>query len=142
MKWLICTASVLSVLAMAGLAVSPAGASSDDEDTPSIKKIMGTLHKGAKSPLSTVKAALKSESPDWAEIQKQAKEFATYGESLPKNDPPKGKKASYEKLAKAYASSAKALKEAAEKEDLKATKSAFNKISSSCSACHKSHRPN
>ncbi len=141
MKWLICTASVVSVLAMAGLVVGSAGASNDDE-TPSIKKIMDTLHKGAKSPLSTVKAALKSQSPDWEEIQKQAKEFATYGESLPKNDPPKGKKASFEKLAKAYASNTKAFKEAAEKEDLKAAKAAFGKISSSCTACHKSHRPN
>ena len=141
MKFLICTASVLSVLALAFFAAGPAGASSDDE-TPSIKKIMETLHKGQKSPLSTVKAALKKAPPDWTEIQKQASEFATYGESLPKNDPPKGKKAAYEKLAKAYAANAKALKESAEKEDLKATKAAFGKISGSCTACHRSHRPN
>jgi cytochrome c556 len=141
MKVLICATSVLMVLAMAGLVAGPAGASSDDE-TPSIKKIMETLHKGQKSPLNTVKAALKKAPPDWSEIQKQANEFATYGESLPKNDPPKGKKAAYEKLANAYASNAKALKESAEKEDLKATKAAFGKISSSCTACHKSHRGN
>ncbi len=141
MKVLICAASVLMVLAMAGLMAGPAGASSDDE-TPSIKKIMETLHKGQKSPLNTVKAALKKAQPDWTEIQKQASEFATYGESLPKNDPPKGKKAAYEKLANAYASNAKALKESADKEDLKATKAAFGKISSSCTACHKSHRGN
>jgi fructose-specific component phosphotransferase system IIB-like protein len=141
MKGLICAASVVFVLAMAGLTAGPVGASSDDE-TPSIKKIMETLHKGPKSPLSTVKAALKKAAPDWTEIQKQAEEFAKYGESLPKNDPPKGKKASYEKLAKAFAANTKTLKESAEREDLKATKSAFNKISSSCTACHKSHRPN
>jgi cytochrome c556 len=141
MKWLICTASLLSVLAVASLAANPAGAAGDDE-TPSIKKVMETLHKGKNSPLNSVKAALKSSPPDWVEIQKQAKEFATYGEALPKNDPPKGKKAAYEKLAKAYASNAKTLKEAAEKEDLKGAKAAFGKISTSCTQCHKSHRPN
>ena len=68
---------------------------------------MDKLHKGKNSPLSTVKAALKGDSPDWTEIQKEAKVFATFGAALPKNDPPRGDKESYEKLAKAYASAGK-----------------------------------
>ena len=91
---------------MAGLVAAPAGASSDEE-TPTIKKVMQTLHKGKTSPLNTVKTALKGDSPDWTKVQKEAKVFATYGAALPKNDPPRGDKASYEKLAKAYASASR-----------------------------------
>ena len=62
--------------------------------------------------------------------------------ALPKNDPPRGDKEAYEKLAEAYASAGKALETAAEKEDLSGSRTAFRKISASCKACHKSHRPN
>ena len=102
MRPLFCVAGVLLVLLMAGLVSGPVGASSDDE-TPSIKKVMKTLHNGKNAPLNKLKAALKGDSPDWAAVQKEAKLFATFGAALPKNDPPRGGKASYEKLAKAYA---------------------------------------
>ena len=52
-------------------------------------------------------------------IKKQAKLFAEYGASLPKNDPPKGDKEAFEKLAKAYESNAKSLEKSADKSDLK-----------------------
>ncbi len=141
MRLLVALAGVLGVLLAAGLVSGPAGASNSDE-TPSIKKIMDTLHKGAKSPLNTVKAALKSASPNWEELQKQAKVIVEYGESLPKNDPPKGDKEAFAKLAKAYASSAKSFEKSAGKEDLKGARDAFKKISTSCAACHRDHRPN
>jgi cytochrome c556 len=141
MKPLFCGGVVLAVLLMAGLVSGPVGASSDEE-TPSIKKVMKKLHAGKTSPLSTVKAALKSDSPDWTKVQKEAKLFATFGAALPKNDPPRGGKESYEKLAKDYATAGKTLEESAEKEDLKASRDAFKKISTSCAACHKDHRPN
>jgi cytochrome c556 len=141
MRSLFCAAGVLAVLAMAGLVSGPAGATSDDE-VPSIKKVMDKLHKGKTAPLNTVKAALKGDSPNWETIQKQAKVFATLGAALPKNDPPRGDKESYEVLAKAYASAGKAFEEAAEKEDLKGSRDALKKISTSCMPCHKSHRPN
>jgi cytochrome c556 len=141
MRPLFCAGGVLGVFLMAGLVAVTAGASSDDE-TPSIKKVMQTLHKGKTSPLNTVKAALKTESPDWTKVQKEAKLFATYGAALPKNDPPLGDKASFEKLAKAYASSAEALESSAKKEDLKGSRDAFKKISNLCMPCHKDHRPN
>ncbi len=139
MRLFYCAASVLVVLLVGGFASGPASATSDEE-TPSIKKVMDALHKGRSSPLNTVKAALKGGSPDWAALQKQTKEFETYGAALPKNDPPKGNKESFVKLAKAYASDAKALNESAEKEDLKGARDAYGKISTSCAACHKSHR--
>ena len=66
MRPLFCAASVLAFVAMACLAAGSAGASpGDDEETPSIKTVMEKLHKGAKSPLNTAKAALKSTTPDW-----------------------------------------------------------------------------
>jgi cytochrome c556 len=141
MRSLFCAGGVLAVLLMVGLVAAPAGTSSDEE-TPTIKKVMQTLHKGKTSPLNTVKAALKGDSPDWTNVQKEAKVFVTYGAALPKNDPPRGEKASFEKLAKAYASAAETLESSATKEDLKGSRDAFNKISTSCAACHKAHRPN
>ena len=141
MRPLLCGAGVLAVLLMAGLVAGPAGASSD-EATPSIKNVMKKLHQGKTSPLNTLKAALKGESPDWVPVQKEAKLIATLGAALPKNDPPRGDKESYEKLAKAYASAGKSLEVSAEKEDLKGSRDAFKKISTSCMPCHKSHRPN
>ncbi len=141
MRSLFCVSGVLAVLLMAGLVAATAGSASD-EQTPSIKKVMQTLHKGKTSPLNTVKAALKRDSPDWTKVQKEAKLFATFGAALPKNDPPKGDKASFEKLAKAYASAAETLESSAKKEDLKGARDALNKITGSCAVCHKAHRPN
>jgi cytochrome c556 len=141
MRPLFCVAGVLAVLLMAGLVSGPAGATSDDE-TPSIKKVMSKLHKGKTAPLSVLKTALKGESPDWTKVQKEAKTYATYSAAMPKNDPPRGDKASYETLAKALASAGKSLEESAEKEELKGSRDALKKITSSCMPCHKDHRPN
>jgi cytochrome c556 len=141
MRPLFCAGGVLAVLLMASLVAATAGPSADDE-TPTIKKVMQTLHKGKTSPLNTVKTALKGDSPDWTKVQKEAKLFATFGAALPKNDPPRGDKASFEKFAKSYASAGEALESSAKKEDLKGSRDAFNKISTSCMPCHKDHRPN
>jgi cytochrome c556 len=140
MRPFLSAASVLALLGFACLAANPAGISDDDDD-PSIKTVMEKLHKGAKSPLNNVKAALKGSSPDWETVREDTKLFKKYGEALPKHDPPRGKKQAYEKLAKAYAASAKSLDEAVERENLKGARDAFKKIQGSCTTCHKSHRP-
>ena len=140
MRPLFCAASMLAFMALASLAAGSAGASDDDEETASIKTVMEKLHKGGKSPLANLKTALKANSPDWESVQKEAKLFKKYGDALPKNDPPKGKKADYEKLAKAFAANAKTLDDSAERENLKGARDALKKIQNSCSACHKSHR--
>jgi cytochrome c556 len=127
--------SVLVVLAASVLA-----ASSDDK-TPTIEEVMDKLHKGNNSPLAKLKKALNASSPDWKAIQKSTKSFADLGADLPKNEAPKGDQAAYKKLADAYAASAKALDEAAQQEDLAASKAAFRKIGASCKACHSAHRP-
>ena len=139
MRSLICVASVFGLLAVAGWVSQPAGAANDDE-TPSIKKIMAALHKGAKAPVNAVKAELKSDSPDWAKVGKDAEVIVKYASFLEKHDPPKGEKADYDKLSKAYLSSAKALETAAGKENLKGARAASNKLSGSCKACHTAHK--
>jgi cytochrome c556 len=139
MRALVCATSVLVLLLIAGLISGPAGAQ-DEEKVPSVKKIMGVLHKGAKGHLNKVKAALKSDSPNWEEVLKDAKAIKKNGDYLAKNDPEKGEKESWEKLAKAYAASGKSLQEAAEKEDLSKAKAATKKLSTSCKACHDAHK--
>ena len=62
------------------------------------------------------------------------------GGYLVKNDPPKGDKEGWEKLAKAYAASGKSLAEAAEKEDAAKAKAATKKLQTSCKACHDAHK--
>ena len=63
---------VLAVVIAAALVTGRAGAG---DEAASIKDVMDKLHKGAKAPLNQLKAQLKSESPDWAEIKGEAKEI-------------------------------------------------------------------
>jgi cytochrome c556 len=130
---------VAALLSAVALASSRAGA--DDEKTPTIKEVMRKLHKGANAPLGKLKAQLKEKSPPWKAVQDEAKDFVTLGGALSKNDPPRGDKEAYKKLADAYFDNAKALDDAAQKEDATAAQGAFRKISGSCAACHKAHRP-
>jgi cytochrome c556 len=139
MRPVFCTAGVVLVLILAGLVSGPVGATSDEE-TPTIKKVMKKLNQGKNAPIGKVKAALKGDSPAWPEIQKEAKVIATLTAALPKNDPPRGEKDSYDKLAHAFAAAAKSLEESAEKEDLKGSRDALKKISTSCMPCHQSHK--
>ncbi len=139
MKRIVCAACAFGLVAISGLATGPAGA--DDEKTATIKQVMQKLHKGANAPLAKLKKALAADSPDWKDIQKTTKNFATLGADLPKNDPPKGDKEDYKKLADAYCANAKALNEAAKKEDKEKAEAAFKKVSTSCMACHKAHKP-
>ena len=129
----------LTVLAVSCLATIAVGA--DDKKTPTIKEVMSKLHKGAKSPLAKLKTALKAESPDWKSIQDSTKDFVILGAALAKNDPPKGEKHAYKKLADSYFEQSKAMDDAAKKEDKAAANAAFTKVSTSCMACHKAHKP-
>ncbi|MBV8487697.1 MAG: cytochrome c [Planctomycetaceae bacterium] len=138
MRSLICAVSVMSLLVVAGIVGQKASATGDEP--ASIEKIMETLHKGRKSPLATIKTALKSATPDWALIQKESKTYAKYAADLPKNDPPKGDSASFKSLAKVFADSAKKLDDAAQREDLAAAKSALHRIGTLCKSCHDAHK--
>ena len=138
MKRLVCLAGALAVVGLAGLSASLAGAA--DEKAATIKEVMDALHKGAKSPLAQLKAELKAESPDWAKIKMTTKEFVTYGAALPKNDPPRGDSADFKKLATSYYNAAKAVDEAAQKEDKSAAQAAFSKLTGMCKTCHAAHK--
>lgn len=139
MRALICAASLLGLLSIFAWTAAPAGA--QDEEKPTIKQIMAKLHKGSKAPLNSVKAELKGDSPNWKKVETEAKIIEKFGAFLPKTEAPRGDQASYEKLAKAYAKNAKALQEAAEKEELAPARDATKKLGGSCQACHKAHRP-
>jgi cytochrome c556 len=131
-------ASVMALLAATAFATGRAG--TFDDETPTIKDVMGKLHKGANSPLAQLKKSLQG-SPNWKDVQGLTKEFETLGAALPKDEPPIGKKDDYKMLATAYYDNAKALDDAAKKEDLAGAQAAFGKISTSCMPCHKTHRP-
>ena len=134
MKRLVCGAGVVLAIFTAALL-----AAAQDEKTPTIKDVM-KLHKGANAPLGKLGKALKSDSPDWKDIQKTTKDFVVLGASLEKNDPPKGDKASWKKLADGYLANAKALDEAAKAEDKSAALEAHGKITASCKSCHVAHK--
>jgi cytochrome c556 len=140
MKMLICVLFVLGLVTLSGLASQ--FARSDDEKTPTIKEVMQKLHKGPNAALAKLKKDLASDSLDWKDIQAKTKEFETYGAALPKNDPPKGEKENWKKLADSYFETAKKLNAAAKKEEKDGVQTAFAKISNACAACHKAHRPN
>ena len=138
MRALICAASLLGLLSVVALTSSPAGA--QDDETPTIEKIMEKLHKGSKAPLKTVQAELKRDSPNWSKVEVDAKIIEKFGAYLPRTKAPKGDQASYEKLAKAYAKNAKALEHAAGEMDLARAREATKKLGTSCKACHSAHK--
>jgi cytochrome c556 len=139
MRALICGATLLGFMAVAAWTSRPVGA--QDEEKPTIKQIMAKLHHRSKGALTTVKAELKSDSPDWSKVEADAKIIEKFGSFLPKAQAPRGDQASYEKLAKGYEKNAKALKVAAEKQELANAKAATKNLGGSCQACHKAHRP-
>jgi hypothetical protein len=137
MKGLVCGVSLLALLGLVVLTAGPVGAA---DETPTIKEIMGKLHKGANAPLAQLKTQLKSDSPDWDKVQKSTKDFVILGASLAKNDPPKGEASAYKSLATAYFNNAKAIDDAAQAKDKAAADAAFKKLSASCKACHTAHK--
>ena len=126
------------LVAVAALALPPAGA--EDGKVPSIKEVMVKLHKGADAPLGKIGKELKSDSPDWAAIQKSTKDFVILGASLAKNDPPKGDAASWKTLADQYFADSKALDDAAQAKDRDAAVAAQKRLGGSCKACHTAHK--
>jgi cytochrome c556 len=61
--------------------------------------------------------------------------------ALCKNQPPKGDRASWDKLTKQYLENAKKLNDAAAEHDRAAALAVRAKLGGSCTACHRFHRP-
>jgi hypothetical protein len=135
MKNVTCCAAVAALVVSSGLVAA------QGEKTPTTKEVMRKLHKGANSPLAKLKVAMKSDSPDWTSVQNTTKEFVTLGAAMAKNEPTKGEAASFKKLADAYYENSKAMDTAAKDEDKPKTQAALTKVSTSCMACHKAHKP-
>jgi hypothetical protein len=123
---------------LAGLVL--AGAALAQDKVPSIKEIMARLNKpGGVYP--AISKELKADSPDWSEVQQQAKSFVKMADALGKNPPPKGDLESWTRLTKEYADNARALDAAAAKKDHAAANAARTKLGNeSCKACHKAHQ--
>ena len=110
------------------------------EKVPDIKEIMAKANKPG-GHYFALRRDLKDESPPWDEVQASAKALSKLAVALSKNTPPKGDKASWERLTKNYAANARALDEAARKKDRKAAALVVTRIKNSCNACHDVHRP-
>lgn len=127
---------------LAALAIVMAGGlRADDAEQPSIKDIMTKAHKGGNSIVTSVGKELRGDSPNWEDVQKKSKELVRLGTALGKNDPPQGKKTSWDTLTKQYLDNAKTLKTAADEKDQSAAKAAHQKLARSCMACHRVHKP-
>ncbi|HXG08371.1 MAG TPA: cytochrome c [Gemmataceae bacterium] len=140
MKRWACGLVVLTVCGVLSQTEGPAGA--QGSRTPTVKEVMERLHKGANSPLTTIRADLQADLPDWPEVQKAAKDFVTLGAALGKNNPPKGDRQSWARLTAQYLENAKALDAAAQRRDQKAALVAHSRLNESCKGCHSAHRPN
>ena len=127
------------ILGLMACAVPVAAVALDDE-TPSIKKVMGKLHKGSTSQSSVLKKQVQANPPDWEAISKTTKDFVILGAAMAKNDPPKGDKEEWKKLAIKYFDNAKSLDDAATAHDLDKVKAAQKSMGASCKTCHDAHK--
>ena len=137
----ICCAAVMALTGLGVIGMSLASAGTTATRAKTVKQVMETLNKGPKSESAKLKAALAAKTPDWDAIQSSTKQYVDLGPALAENDPPKGTKESWKTQSESFASQAKALGAAADKKDLAATKTAFQKVSMSCMGCHRAHRP-
>lgn len=129
---------LLALLTSVSLIGRPAGAQGGK--VPTVKEIMGRLHKGANSPLTTIRADLQADAPDWPEIQRAAKNFVTLGAALGKNEPPQGDKQSWTRLTAQYLENSRFLEAAAQKQDKAGALAAHGRLNESCKGCHSVHR--
>jgi hypothetical protein len=119
---------------------APAGGAVATGGVPTIHDIMEQVNRRKGGLHSEVGEALQAPSVDWASVEPKTKNYAALADFLGKNDPPRGDKASWESLTKAYAADAQALHAATEKKDKDAALAAHQKLSDSCKGCHDSHR--
>lgn len=133
----------LLVLISAGFVVSASAlltATSADDGTPQVKDVMKSLFKGKSAELAKLKTELKNEPPDWSSVEASAKQFVNLTAALGKATPPKGDKASWEKLTLAVHENSKVLDGAAKSKDKARVEAAAKKIGGMCQSCHAAHK--
>jgi cytochrome c556 len=111
---------------------------------PTVKEIMTKAHMGGDSLLGGIEKQLKSDSTDWAAINKSTDQLVDLGKVLAKASPPAGvpgTKEGWEKQTKIYQDQVASLDAAAEKKDKESTGAALTKIKTSCGGCHSMFKP-
>jgi hypothetical protein len=133
-------AAVMVVTVLVGLPTLQRAGADEEKKTPTIKQVMAKVHKGSPSLLKKVGDQLQEESPPWDTILNETKDFVSFGAALAKNEPPRGDKESWAKLAQQYYDKSKAMDEAARQKDDKAALAAQKNLTRSCASCHAAHR--
>jgi len=130
------------MLALGLLAGTVLGLSATEADkTPTIKQIMQQANKPT-GIFFNLKKDLEDDDPMWAEMRAESRELVQLADALGKQTPPKGDKASWMKLSRAYAADATKLDQAIAKRDRKAGRAAIARMGgATCTTCHKTHRP-
>ncbi len=128
-------------LTVLGLSAVLVAAGQDKDKVPEVGEIMDKAHTAKKGLKALIDAEVKKPKPNWETVQKQSKEYLTLAEALAKNDPPKGDKKSWVKLAKEFAEEVKSLDDAAKKKNAKGLLEASKKLGGKCDACHDAHQP-
>jgi len=127
-------------LLLLGLVVLTARVDAQGEKAPEIKEIMGKLNKPTGVYFSMARE-LKEDTPMWDEVQAQAKILAQQAAALAKTQPPKGDKASWDALVKAYADNARKAQTAVQRMDKTAAQAAMALMGkAACNKCHEAHR--
>jgi cytochrome c556 len=122
------------------LLVGIAGLTAGGDKPPQIKDIMTKLNKPTGVYFSMVRE-LREEDPMWDEVRDMAKVLAQQALALTKTHPPRGDKASWDILVKAYAENAGAVEKAVQKKDKAGAQAAMGRMGEeACKTCHKAHR--
>jgi hypothetical protein len=134
-KWLIAAA-------LAGVGMWLSSADAQNAKPPSVKEVMKRINYRDSALCPLLGRALKVEQPNWDEIQREAHQLALFAGALAQNEPPKGDKASWQQLTKAYIAAANELDAAAQRKDKVASVNAHAKLANpaTCTGCHKMHR--
>ncbi len=131
---------IAAVFAPLAFGLIPADA--QDAKPPSVKEVMKKINYRDTALCPLLGRALKAEQPSWDEVQRQARQLAQCADALALNDPPRGEKASWRQLTKAYIASAHELDQAAQKQDRAAALAAHARLANpaTCNGCHQVHR--
>jgi hypothetical protein len=130
------------VVALAGVLLWLSGNAGAQGDKPSeLRDTMKKIGDGSSGLYTKLGRELRDEEPAWDDARKYSQEIARLTAGLAKYTPPQGEKASFEKLAKAFAVEAAALDQAVAKRDRATAFAAWKKIETqTCASCHKVHR--
>jgi hypothetical protein len=129
------------VLALSALILWQSNRAPAQGKVPEIREAMKKMNGGTTGLYFALGAELREATPDWDDARRMSKEVARLAAAVPKGTPPKGDKASWDKLAKAYADGAVALDAAVARKDAAAARAAFMKLGEpNCKNCHMVHR--